>query len=87
MCQKSELCLVQDGAFYLWSSPSVATELTLDPLYVGHPQRPLVAPEGAEAGVVTHLDAGQASFTPITDLVEILQVKALFELKRGGPSR
>ena len=81
---KEQLALVIEGRFYLWSNPNSPAELSSDPPQVGHPRAPLTAPEGTRCAIVTELGPeGYAEFTAITDPVQILQVEALFELRRG----
>jgi hypothetical protein len=81
MADRSELALVRNGKFILWSSADTAIELSPDPPQVGHPRRPL-DPGDATCGVVTILGAeGHAAFSPISDDVQKCIVEALFSLK------
>ena len=81
--KEAELALVEDGQFFLWSQPGQPAELTSDPPWVGRPQEPLRAPEGARCGIVSTIGPGrQSAFTAITDILQVLIIEAIFDLRR-----
>lgn len=79
----AELAMVENGQVFLWSQPDLPAELFGDDPWVGRPREPMQVPDGARCGIVTIIGPeGQAGFTAITDSLQVLILRALFDLRR-----
>jgi hypothetical protein len=79
----AELAVVENGQVFLWSQPDLPAKLYSDDPWVGREREPLQIPDGALCGIVTLIEPeGRADFASITNPLQVLTIKALFDLRR-----
>ena len=75
--------MVENGQVFLWSQPDLPAKLYSDYPWVGREREPIHIPDGAICGIVTvNGPEGRADFSSITNPLQVLILRALFDLRR-----